>query len=437
MQEVAINDRFPPPPTASNGDAPTTGARPPGAPFPGRLAPDTAPLPASLRAEVEAIARIEAVPTILDVVCRITGMGFAAVARVTPDRWIACRTLDRIGFGLKNGDELEIATTFCREIVDSGTPLVISDVAASPLYCAHPIPAMYGFRSYISAPIVLGDGRIFGTLCAVDPAPAPIDTPETLGLFRLLAELIAAQLTADERLRSAQAELVEQRELAELREQFIAVLGHDLRNPVASIASGTRLLARSVADEPGRKVLALMQSSVVRVSGLIDNLMDFARARLGDGMQLDLAPGAPLEAVLENTIEELRSIHPERPIRARIEIGEAVPADGARVAQLLSNLLGNALSHGTAEGPVRVEASTRDGAFELSVANPGPPIPPEVIPSLFRPFFRGSRRPNQQGLGLGLFIASEIARLHGGTLKAGSANGETRFTFRMPLRPAP
>ena len=395
---------------------------------------DTANLPPALAADVEAIGRIEAVPTILDVVCRMTGMRFAAVARVTEERWIACETLDNAGLGLGPGDELEIATTFCSGIVETGRPVIINNAPEDPTYCHHPVPAMYGFQSYISVPITLRDGRVFGTLCALDPGPRRVDSPETVGMFRLFAELIAAQLAADDELRRTRAELTEQRELAELREQFIAVLGHDLRNPVASIASGARLLGRSVSDETGRKVLALMQSSILRVGGLINNLMDFARARLGDGLVLDIGGAGPLGPVLESTIDELRSIHPDRRIEARIVIDEPVPADGPRVAQLLSNLLGNALTHGDANAAVRIEAATMDGAFQLCVSNAGRPIPPDALPGLFRPFFRGSIRPNQEGLGLGLFIASEIARMHGGTLEAESGPEETRFTFRMPLR---
>ncbi|MFC0384586.1 sensor histidine kinase [Muricoccus vinaceus] len=400
----------------------------------GETSPDQAPgLPDDLRRDVESVARLDAVPSILDVVCRITGMRFAAVARVTEEHWVACRTLDSIGFGLRPGDELQIATTLCRETWQSGEPVVVGNVSESAAYCHHPVPAMHGFQSYISVPIILSDGRFFGTLCAIDPLPTRLENPETLGMFRLFAELIAAQLKADEELLRTRAELVEQRELAELREQFIAVLGHDLRNPVASISSGTRLLGRSVQDESGRRILALMQSSVLRVSGLINNLMDFARARLGDGLVLDTTGRDPLGEVLENTVSELRSIHPDRAIESRIAITRPVAADQARIAQLLSNLLGNALTHGAADSPIRIGAATENNSFELWVANSGTPIPPDVLPGLFRPFFRGSLRPNQEGLGLGLFIASEIARVHGGTLAAASDPGETRFTFRMPL----
>src|ERR1700674_3207996 len=102
------------------------------------------------QADLESVSRIEAVPTILDVVCRTTGMRFAAVARVTAERWIACGVKDEIDFGLKPGGELKVETTICHEIRQSGEAVVINHVAEDDAYCGHPTPAMYGFQSYIS-----------------------------------------------------------------------------------------------------------------------------------------------------------------------------------------------------------------------------------------------------------------------------------------------
>jgi sigma-B regulation protein RsbU (phosphoserine phosphatase) len=110
-----------------------------------------------------------------------------------------------------------------------------------------------------------------------------------------------------------------------------------------------------------------------------------------------------------------------------------VNCDRTRIGQLLSNLLGNATTHGSANKPVIVHAETRDGSFELWVANKGQPIAPESIEKLFEPFFRGEVRASRQGLGLGLYIASQIAKAHGGTLTVASEPDETRFTFSMPL----
>ena len=151
-------------------------------------------VPDPLAFDVSVVQRIHVVPVILGVVCDTTGMGFAVVARVTEDRWLACQVHDKINFGIEPGDELVIETTICREIRQSGQPVAIDDVATDQIYCKHPTPKLYGFQSYISVPLLLPDGRFFGTLCAVDPKPARVNTPASVGMFKLFAELIGFHL---------------------------------------------------------------------------------------------------------------------------------------------------------------------------------------------------------------------------------------------------
>src|SRR4029078_10327901 len=122
-----------------------------------------------LSADIAAVQGIAAVPRILEVVCRSTGMGLSAVARVTEQRWICCAVRDEIEFGLKPGGELKVETTICHEIRQSQKAVIIDDVADDTMFCGHHTPAMYGFQSYISVPIILADGTFFGTLCAIDP----------------------------------------------------------------------------------------------------------------------------------------------------------------------------------------------------------------------------------------------------------------------------
>jgi signal transduction histidine kinase len=385
----------------------------------------------SLQDDISSVGRIAAVPTILEVVCRSTGMGFAAVARVTEDRWIACGVRDEIDFGLRPGGELKVETTICHEIRTAGEAVIINNVSEDALYRGHPTPAMYGFQSYISVPIVLSGGRFFGTLCAIDPRPALLNTPETIGMFKLFAELIAFHIDAHERLLSSEATLLSERRTAELREQFIAVLGHDLRNPLASIDAGTKLLLRTPLPSQATAILGLIQNSVARMSGLIDDVLDFARGRLGGGLTIEREATQSLEPILRQVVAELGSSSPDRQIEARFELAEPVDCNRDRIAQLLSNLLGNALSYGAAEQPVRVRATAAEGVFELAVANAGDPIPPAAMERLFQPFSRGAVRPSQRGLGLGLYISSQIAQAHGGVLDVTSTAAETRFSFRM------
>jgi sigma-B regulation protein RsbU (phosphoserine phosphatase) len=231
--------------------------------------------------------------------------------------------------------------------------------------------------------------------------------------------------------------LATERETAELREQFIAVLGHDLRNPLAAISAGARILQRSGALQQHNeiRVLDMINTTVTRMSDLIDNVLDFARGRLGGGITLSRDANRPLEPVLEQVVDELRTASPRRVIETNLEISAPVNCDRTRIGQLASNLIGNALTHGAPDQPVRVGAKTEGGEFKLWVANAGEPIPAAAMGKLFEPFFRGDVRDSRQGLGLGLHIASQIAQAHGGRIDVTSTPDETRFVFTMPLTP--
>lgn len=385
------------------------------------------------KADIGSIARIMAVPKILQIICRMTGMGFAAVARVTGERWIACAVKDEIAFGLQPGDELKVETTICHEIHGHRQPVVINHVTQDPNYNGHPTPALYGFESYISVPIVLPDGTFFGTLCAIDPRPAQVNTPGIIGTFELFADLISLNLSSMDRETVSEAALSNERKTSALREQFIAVLGHDLRNPLGAINSGMQIIERTPLDETASLVVDMMRKSVMRMADLIDNILDFARGRLGGGIALERDTYQPLKSILLQVIAELRLSFPDRILEDRFDLTTPINCDRGRIGQLFSNLLGNAIAYGDTGMPIRASATDAEGIFELSVANSGEPIPPAALERLFQPFTRGEIQPHHQGLGLGLYICAEIARAHGGQLDVTSSTEETRFTFRMPL----
>ena len=146
------------------------------------------------QADIEAIGRIAMVPKLLEIICRTTGMGFAAIARVTEDKWIACSVRDEIQFGLIAGSELKLETTICHEIRQSGKAVIIDEVDKDEVFAHHHTPAMYGFQSYISMPIIRQDGSFFGTLCAIDPKPAKVSDPAIIEMFKLFADLISFHL---------------------------------------------------------------------------------------------------------------------------------------------------------------------------------------------------------------------------------------------------
>lgn len=214
--------------------------------------------------------------------------------------------------------------------------------------------------------------------------------------------------------------------------QAIAVLGHDLRNPLAAIGAGARLLRLGKLDERERAISETIGRSVRHMTALIDDFSDASRSRLVDGIPLRLTQSG-LEASLRHTVDELRLAHPMRQIDLTLSLTRPVATDPVYMARMLSNLLKNALTYGSQSKPVAVTVSDDDGLV-LSVSNQGPPIAREIHERLFAPFTRGDVREEQRGLGLGLYIVAEIARAHGGAVELKSDEAETRFTFRMPIR---
>src|SRR4029077_11053663 len=172
------------------------------------------------------------------------------------------------------------------------------------------------------------------TLCAIDPRPHRLKTEGVIGMFRLFAELIAFHIDSTDQLASSEATLMDERQTAELRDQSIAVLAHDLRNPLAAIAAGTRLLLKTPLDGKAAEIVGMMQSSVARMSGLIANVLDFARGGLGGGFAIDRNADAPLKPVLKQVVSELTTTNPGRVVNAAFDFDDPIDCDRDRVAQL-------------------------------------------------------------------------------------------------------
>lgn len=386
----------------------------------------------TIEADLAAIARISAVPTILKTVRALTDLRFTLVARVLPDRWIACAVHDEIDFGLAAGGELDVNTTFCSVVRATDQPVVMDHASQDPKYAAHPTPKLYGFESYVAVPLYRKNGEYFGTLCGLDPLPQPVNNEKTLATMALFAELISTQLEAEEQHALDRVDLAKQREAVQLREQFIAVLGHDVRNPLGSIVMGTELLLRRASDSGDRRTLERVRASARRIGALVDDVLDLTRGQLGSGLELDVTDVDDLTTRLQHVVDEVQASHPSRPIRLDMSAAGPVHCDEKRIEQLLSNLLANAVQHGRSHTPIVVVLGGDEATFTLSVANQGDTIPPDIQARLFQPYFRGGQSGRHDGLGLGLYIVSEIARAHHGTVAVTSVAGETVFTFTMP-----
>ncbi|WUR11592.1 sensor histidine kinase [[Empedobacter] haloabium] len=226
---------------------------------------------------------------------------------------------------------------------------------------------------------------------------------------------------------------------------FLAILGHDLRNPLGTVVSGSSFIMQAV-DIPPKYVLAANRifNSSQRMSRLIADLIDFTRTHLGPGIPVKVRQ-ANLARVCRTVVDELRTSHPEQIVTlAAPEHLDAI-FDEERVAQVLSNLVGNAIQYGTHGAPVTVRMVADEDYVTVAVNNQGPAVPADRVPALFDPMVRmASDGPDtladtlveRTSLGLGLFIARQIVQAHDGRIEVVSdAQEGTTFTVTLPRQP--
>jgi signal transduction histidine kinase len=222
---------------------------------------------------------------------------------------------------------------------------------------------------------------------------------------------------------------------------FLAILGHDLRNPLGTVVTGSTFVMQAL-DIPPRYVLVAtrMFNSAKRMSKLINDLIDFTRSHLGPGIPIRVKQGS-IVAVCEEVVNELRTYHPEKQIDLHVPPQLDAIFDESRIAQVLSNLIGNAIQYGSGDAPVTVQVSGTVGDVVIAVNNRGTTIPSEKLPSVFDPMVRiaasvTSDYLERTSLGIGLYISREIVHAHGGKVLLASTDADgTTFTVTIPRLP--
>jgi sigma-B regulation protein RsbU (phosphoserine phosphatase) len=259
--------------------------------------------------------------------------------------------------------------------------------------------------------------------------------------IRFEQELLQAKRQAEDALQRhvvLEREVNRQRELAVDRalfaEQMIGIVSHDLRNPLQVVSMAAQYLRSLDMSDRQHTMLSHITDATARSQRLINDLLDFTQARIGQGLAVSRAP-VQLERTIANAVESLRLVYPRREIVfSASDQALFCQADADRLTQLLGNLVSNAMTYGDGISPVSVRAAAAQGTVEIAVHNLGDPIDEAQLGSIFSPMTRGSEIGREvRSVGLGLFIVSEIAKAHGGVVEVvSSAEAGTTFTVRFP-----
>ena len=383
----------------------------------------------AMAAVAATVARIESISILLTLANGISGRRVALLARLAGDVWTTCAVHADPEHSASIGKSLPIGRPLRLDFDLKSRPIVVTGLSESQ----EPASAI---ECCIASPVVLANGRLFGALCALGSPARDLAEPRVLQMFKYLSALIAQQLNEWEERERDQSAFLDERATGQLREQFIAILGHDLRNPLHAISMSSDTLARYSTHPQVSVIASRIKANARRMSLLINDVLDFARARLGGGIEVELTHIEDINAGLAAVVQELHDAHPGCEIISSFRVSRSIRCDMGRIQQVASNLLGNALTHGLPHSPIKITAHTDDNNLVLEVWNAGEPIPPESIGKIFEPFWRHSTSASRNGLGLGLHICSHIVRAHGGSISVTSTRETgTQFAAQLPLSP--
>jgi signal transduction histidine kinase len=407
----------------------------------------------ALMKDIQKVNQISIVPTILEVICKTTGMGFAAVARVTKEKWIACSVRDEIQFGLTSGGELEIQTTICNEIRDSGKLVVIDHVSEDIHFCNHHTPRMYGFQSYISVPIILKTGEFFGTLCSIDPKPASLNNAKTIGMFNLFADLISFHLQSLDLMEQSQQALQElNQQLVDTKDenrQYHYISHHNLQEPLRKISIFSDLLITASQEMNAEKTKAVARKigdSAQRFSAMMKKLSEFSNLSYGDHSFVPVELGE----IISSVCLHLKTQAKEK--GAEIIVGPLPVIYGIplQIEQLFYHLISNALkfTKESVQPVIKINStevsnqslnkslhSDQSHYIQVQVADNGIGIENSELKRIFDIFSQSNFEPGQEGFGIGLAYCYKIVRLHLGVISVQSKLGEgTIFSVVLPLK---
>jgi signal transduction histidine kinase len=290
----------------------------------------------------------------------------------------------------------------------------------------------------LNSPVLGPDGNVIALIHRIEDVTDREAEVSALQETQRVAQALRESERKGEEVERAASRTREER-AEEFQQRLIGIVGHDLRNPLSAIATSATMLGRGEVSPDRIKRVRQILTSAARMESIISNLLDYTRARTGKGLQM-VRKRIDAHELCRQAVRELQVSHPDRVILVQSDGEGEGDWDPDRLAQIVSNLVANALKYGARAEPIVVVSWGERKVWTLQVSNRGDPIPAALLPKLFEPFERGPQTDQtvKQSMGLGLYIVSEVVRAHGGTLSVSSSPGhKTVFTARLPRYEGP
>jgi len=374
-----------------------------------------------------------AIKDILHCTAEITQLDFASIVRIHEQTWTACAVHSKIKAPFKVGDALVDDLNLKHKLRDEIRPFVMGSIIRQPFGSDNITNLQKEDRVLMSVPIKCSAKNFSGILYAQAPRQKKIFEDSMVRTLQVFAEMISLKIEMYQGGETKADATIASVDPLEIREQLVTILSHDLRTPIHAIGMGTHILLQRDQLAENREIVERIDRSTKRMGKLIDNILSFAHGRLSEAIPANKVYCDLFSKNLKNVVDELRYLYPKRTVLEKIDDAGSVYCDIGQIAQMLSNLGSNALKYSPPDSIVDIAVSTREHTIIISVTNYGKPISNEIIPRLFRPYWRAAQDPASPGLGLGLYIVHEVVKAHGGGIDVQStAETGTTFTVTIP-----
>lgn len=308
------------------------------------------------------------------------------------------------------------------------SPIYIDDSELCSVNQWTEILQKFGLKSYISYPIINKKDAIIGHLSLMNAEPVHFDQSKLEMLLPVCSDLIAIDFKTVAACRNTRKKLEQELNYSKNRELVLSSLAHDLNNPVSIVKVISQYLRGNIKDESQRNLLEKIEEASFRMKGMIDDILDFSSIRLGYEF-IRVSDNQRMDSLIRQILSEFELLH-SRTLIANINLPVDVPCDHHKMGRAFANLIGNAIKHGDPYQNIEINAFIQKEIFIFSVTNKVSHPHSSDLTDLFKPFVKAG---NSNGLGLGLFIANEIAKIHKGKITVNLEDSKITFNLMIPI----